>query len=318
MREINLTNSDIAYLSNARPVRPLIYWELGNFCSYKCSYCSPMFSSGSVPYQDTQVVQNTLKRFGGTFVIFSGGEPTLHPDFEKIIKEKPQGILIGVVSNASRPIAFWERAAPYLYFTILTYHPENAKLDKFLEIANLVYKVKKVIGRVNVVMLPERWDECVNVYNTFVNAGINVVAKQLLIGFGEGCKGSGLDYTPEQIDWIANSAFPTGVGSPSINVYNDKHEVIHFTSATELFAMKQTNFMGWKCYVPGQYLVISSVGNTFTTSCDQKEKVGNIFGEFTFPNEPIICQQKLCWAYSDVAGLKSSPNYNGPVPKSTV
>jgi len=314
MRKINLLDGDVAYLRHAFPVRDLVYWELGNFCTYKCSYCSPGFNSGSNPYQSTQIIQDTLKKLPPVLVIFSGGEPTFHPDFEKIVLEKPDHVVAGVVTNASRPYAFWERIISNLDLVILSYHNEFAQFDRFFKVAELVFKTHKRGGRVNVIMLPWKWDECVSVYNMVVEAGIPVTAKQLLKSFGNGCEGSVIQYTPEQINWLADASYPPHSGSTLIKIYNRNNEVIYNTSATELFVQGQTNFTGWKCHIPEQYLVIGSDGKAYNTSCDQKQIVGDIYNGFTFPNPPVICRTPICWCFSDIAGRKSSPNYNGPIP----
>ena len=318
MREINLSDADVAYIKYATPVRNLVYWEMGNTCTYKCSYCTPPFNAGNLPYHDTQAVQDTLKKLPTSLIIFSGGEPTFHPDFEKIVLEKPDHISIGVVTNASRPLAFWERIASKLSFVILSYHSEFAQLDRFMKVAQLILKERKINGRINVVMIPWMWDECVATYNEFVSAGLNVVAKQLLKSFGNGCKGSVIEYTPEQIEWLSNASHLHNDGGVLVNVYNKDHQVIHFTNATELFVLNQTNFNRWNCHVPEQYLVISSSGNAFNTSCDQKTAVGDIYNGFTFPNEAMVCKQQLCWCYGDIAGTKSAPGYTGDIPNTII
>lgn len=315
MREINLKDPDVAYLKYANPMPSLVYWELGNFCSYRCSYCSPQFHIGDNPYQPFDTVMQVMNRLPPSLIIFSGGEPTFHPDIERIATERPTHISMSVVSNASRPFAFWERFAPTLDAAILSYHPEFVQFDRFFKVAELVHLDLKKNGRVNVLMLHSKWDECVAAYEKFAAAGIPVTAKEVLTSFGVGCVGSSSGYSEEQVAWLANASYPPASGSAKIKVYNREHQVINLTSASELFVKRQTNFKGWKCHVPEQYLVIKSTGEAFDTSCDQKRKVGDIYNGFTYPNEPITCKQNLCWCFSDIAGTKSPPTYDGPIPK---
>jgi organic radical activating enzyme len=314
MRNLNLSDSDVAYLRYASNVDSIVYWELGNFCTYKCSYCSSGFNDGTAPYHKTETVQATLNRLPNTLVLFSGGEPTFHPDFEKIVNESPSHTKIGMVSNASRPFAFWERIIDKMHFAILTYHPEYANIDRFFKVAEFVFKTHIKSGRVNVIMLPVQWDECVSVYNRLVEAGIPVIAKQVLSSFGPGCEGSIPTYTQEQLDWLSSAAFPATISNVRVNVYDKNHKVIYLTTANELLSNGQTNFNGWKCHVPERYLLITNRGSVFNTTCDQKKLVGNIYDGFTFPNEPMICEQNICWCFSDIAGRKSAPGFDGEIP----
>lgn len=315
MDEVDLKNEDVAYLRYTNNVDDIAYWELGNVCTYKCSYCSPVFHAGDVPYQDTQLIQNTLNRLPPMQILFSGGEPTFHPDFEKIVNERPAHIKIGMVSNASRPYAFWERIIDNMNFAILTYHPEYANFDRFFKVAELVYLKNKKSGRVNLIMLPAQWDECVDVYNKLSAAGVPVIAKQVLASFGKGCSGSIPDYTQEQIDWLSSAAFPPSTGNVRISVFDKDHQVIYLTSANELLAKNQTNFKGWTCHVPSQYLLITQGGFVFNTTCEQKKMVGTLKEGFTYPNPPMICKQNLCWCFTDIAGKKTAPGFTGEIPK---
>ena len=82
-----LINDNVVEVNRIKRKMWFAYWSLGNTCTYSCSYCPEEFHSGSQPYQFTNAIQNTLKRMPPTFVMFTGGEPTYHPDFEKIETE---------------------------------------------------------------------------------------------------------------------------------------------------------------------------------------------------------------------------------------
>ena len=290
----SLSDPNVSYINGNFPYVFRVFWLLGNFCPYECSYCTPYLHSGSAPYHNIDVVLNTMKKLPKSRICFSGGEPTYHPDFERIVKEKPEHIDIGLLSNAARPLSYWERIAPNLKFSVLTYHIEYAQYDRFLSIAELLYKTHALGGRVNLTMLPSRWDECVEVYNRLVGEGIGVVAKPILEYLGKEAKRMVVDYSDEQIEWMTNSSQPTDIESSPIYAYNTDGELLFTTSCTELLSSKQTNFKGWQCDLPSKYLLITSTGDIFNTTCPQGTKLGNIHTDFKFNGNSITCNQNFC------------------------
>jgi organic radical activating enzyme len=306
MKELNLSDSEVAYISGVKNNHIIVYWVLGNFCTYKCSYCVPILNGGDRPYHSTEVIQNTLKLLPASTVRFSGGEPTYHPDFEKIVMEKPDHINVEVLSNAARPFAFWERITPYLAGVHLSYHLEYAQLDRFVETAELIYKTYKKPGRVNMMMVPSKWDECLNVYNTLRSKGIGVTAKPIMDKWATLSN----EYTPEQVNWLKTSYYDVKF----IKVFNSKNEIISEADPGEIVSKRMNNFLGWTCHVPRHYIQITGLGDVTDTCCANGTKLGNIYTGFRLSTEPIICKLNRCVTFCDISGKKSPPYFTGIIP----
>ena len=268
--KIDLTDINIVTLKKANDPSLFVFWVLGNQCTYSCSYCPERFHSGTFKYQPTEKIQKLLKTLPPADVMFSGGEATYHPDFEKIVLEKPDHIKLSVISNASRPIGFWERITEKLHCVILTFHSEFANLDRFLATANLVYKEHKRYGRVNLTMIPEKWDYCINVYNTLIEKKIPVIAKPLV----------------------------------DIMLLDKDNNVIHNTSAPELLSSHNTDFREWECHTNTSRMYVDMDGSIFDTVCKQRTQTGSIYTGYTLPTEPMICKQNFCWCHSDINAKK--------------
>lgn len=300
--KIDLTDINIVTLKKANDPSLFVFWVLGNQCTYSCSYCPERFHSGTFKYQPTEKIQKLLKTLPPADVMFSGGEATYHPDFEKIVLEKPDHIKLSVISNASRPIGFWERITEKLHCVILTFHSEFANLDRFLATANLVYKEHKRYGRVNLTMIPEKWDYCINVYNTLIENKIPVIAKPLVENFGSGSTGLLSGYTSEQLKWISEVSSEGEIND--IMLLDKDNNVIHNTSAPELLSSHNTDFREWECHTNTSRMYVDMDGSIFDTVCKQRTQTGSIYTGYTLPTEPMICKQNFCWCHSDINAKK--------------
>jgi hypothetical protein len=235
-------------------------------------------------------------------IIFSGGEPTYHPNFEEILDNKPDHFTYGVISNGARPYAFWERVLSKLSPIILTFHSEFATLDRFLETAMLC---KPRLQRINLTMIPWMWEESVNAYETFTKFGLPVSPKPLVKDFG--FKSSSLidQYLPEQVEWIKSKNNDGEL--KYIGLYNSKGDLLKKTNPSEMLSSGETNFLGWQCHTPSKTLYINTDGKIYDTSCKQRRLLGTVSTGFTLQTDPVTCQQDFCWCHPDIAPLKIKP-----------
>ena len=81
----------------------LIVWNFTNMCNFRCKHCyqradKPLPSELSL--QEKLMLVDQLDRAGVAAVAISGGEPTIHPDFLRIVKElSSRGIHTSVATN---------------------------------------------------------------------------------------------------------------------------------------------------------------------------------------------------------------------------
>lgn len=279
----------------------LVIWSLGNFCPYKCTYCNSYYNDGTDPYHPIENIRNIMSKIPrGSRIIFSGGEPTYHPEFETILDEKPAGITFGAISNGARPYSFWERAIEKLNTLILTFHSEFATLDRFIQTAELC---RPKLQRINLTMIPWMWEESVNVYETFKAAGLPVAPKPLVKDFG--FKSSSLidEYLPEQIKWIEQKNTET-IELKYIGLWDKSGNLIQKTNPSEMLSAGNTNFKGWQCHTPSKTLYINTNGDIFDTSCKQRRLLGTVYTGFELKTDPVTCLQNFCWCHSDISPLK--------------
>ncbi|MFH2028882.1 MAG: radical SAM protein [Nanoarchaeota archaeon] len=69
-------------------------------CNSKCTYCLYEKKAQHIAYEDIKKIVNEAKSFNVQTVTITGGEPSLHPDFFRIIDYiSEQGMSIGLITN---------------------------------------------------------------------------------------------------------------------------------------------------------------------------------------------------------------------------
>ncbi|RLI42666.1 radical SAM/SPASM domain-containing protein [Candidatus Bathyarchaeota archaeon] len=82
----------------------LIVWNFTNACNLRCKHCyqnaGPKPLPGELTFEEKLSVLNQLDEMEIPLIAFSGGEPTIHPDFIPIVREASRrGIYTAVATN---------------------------------------------------------------------------------------------------------------------------------------------------------------------------------------------------------------------------
>ena len=126
-----------------------VTWTLHDFCNFRCSYCPPGLNGGKrrhVTFEHIKkfftTLKNNLTDDRKIVVAFSGGEPTLHPEFLEITKWLYENnIEVTMTSNGGKGVDWWQKIEPYIAHLVISYHPEFSKFDKIYEKIKLKYQV---------------------------------------------------------------------------------------------------------------------------------------------------------------------------------
>jgi hypothetical protein len=293
----------------------LIDWNLGNVCNFSCSYCPPSLHSGTTRWPSLsvifafgdRVVEHHSVHGYRTFFQFTGGEPTLYPDLLVALAHfKERGSLTGVISNGSRKIAWWQRAAELLDNVVLTQHIEETRLTDFIAVAT--WLSERVNTHVNVTMLPDRFNECLERATAIHREcpRISISLKPLLVGFGDVL----YPYTEEQrrvmmqFDGRRKAAPPLQTCRGTMAYQGDDGNVT-LTTAARLVTADQNHWPGWTCYVGVENLCIASNGDCYRGICREGGKLGTIYDEaIRFPENPLTCTKATCHCLTDILTTK--------------
>ena len=84
-------------------VPPGFYFEITRRCNLKCSYCCAPGSSPGKELDTGGVIRvlNRMAGIGGSFVVISGGEPTIRPDLFEILNHAASLMPVSLVTNGT-------------------------------------------------------------------------------------------------------------------------------------------------------------------------------------------------------------------------
>lgn len=296
-----------------------VSWLLGRYCNYKCSYC---WSHGRADIKDHRPTELCLKtidsiksqarkqRFNSFHFSLSGGEPTLHPGYldilDKLAKDIPNTnyTSIHMTTNLSRGHRWFdkylERAVKFNRASITaSLHREYVKNTSVFADKLLYLQEHNIKITINIVMIPENFDELYNIALSFYNKGLNVTLKPQSDSHANYVvKG----YTKDQLD-ILHNGMPQSDGHEQVMQVEltDKDGKAWFMDQAERFNAFNFNcFKGWECSSGYRSIIIREPCGSIKRSYScRDEPIGNIETGFKLFNEPKICVSPSCVSSAD-------------------
>jgi MoaA/NifB/PqqE/SkfB family radical SAM enzyme len=168
-----------------------IEWNLGKRCNFNCSYCDEATHDNFSPHMSFDVAKRTIDKIidklpGRQFKMnLTGGEPTVNPEFERIIDYMyERGVQIGVTTNGSRTFEFYKRNVHKLTSIIFSYHMEYHKRRVLPETIVDLYNYTKTLDKhvhlhVHIMMLPTTFAEADDSIKYFRENEVPVVMRRI-------------------------------------------------------------------------------------------------------------------------------------------
>jgi organic radical activating enzyme len=300
-----------------------IDWILGNFCNYKCSYCFGDLNTGTfrVPKINQTIKQNInylikqIQNVNSNQIHFSlaGGEPTLYHDFTALTKMLNEHGTVGIITNGSRTINWWEENFKQLNKINISYHPEFSDINHIVKLIQfLLDKIEISIGIMMEPVLFEKSKHAALLLKEHFNfSNLNLQLKLLRDSFGKS-----IIYTQEQKEFIDSFQFKRNFSNFSIV---KKSSLLILENETLPFKPKYIKdmtgtFNEFQCFAPQEFIQINQYGNVGRMSCGQRySNIANIYDEkfteiFSIPIEHIKCDQKICGCLGLLQCTKINPN----------
>jgi organic radical activating enzyme len=260
------------------------------------------------------------------FFQFTGGEPTLYPNFLELCKfVSDNGHFVKVLTNGSRTMRWWEEIAEAnvlntLYLTIHT--EQNPDIDHLIKLIKLFEKKP--------VFVLAQSTAPVNIFNEAYAAHKKILESTAVCAslkpINTGHKHlSFIDkYTDEQLEILkangliksenyrGTKAEPTNWHGSDLEVtYSDNSTSV--MSAHRILTTKQNTYQGWDCSVGMDYLTIIH-DKAYRGICRQGGSIWSIYDDnIGFMMEPINCKSERCTCLADLSENKIDPTFKNNV-----
>lgn len=322
-----------------------IIWDTGRRCNYDCTYCEATRHNLHSPHKTLDEFKVTLdfinkwtslynskrKKSIRTNINFTGGEPTVNPNFWKLIeyiKQQPEEYDLGLTTNGAWDIKNSQKIIDNFIGVTVSYHAEAAPVLKERAIKNILTLAESNIWlQVNVMLHADYWDETVSVYNMLKSKGIKcnprpigdggIVRKGWFVDSDGTNRRTSHEYTTEQQRWFWEEM---GVKSPPASVAEGNQLGRACCGSRSLegkvdniwqpIKLVNTEFKNWYCMVDWYFLYIDQeTGNIYhhqtckathdgapgsIGTIDQSDKlITELEGRLENP-QPIICPNQRC------------------------
>ena len=219
------------------------------------------------------------------------------------------GIKVGLISNGSRTLRYWEENKQFFDHVCLSFHPEFSEESHFIEVVKLLHN--DVRTHVNIMMSPEKFDYCYAVANKVKNLGnISMALQPLIYDLGDTL----YDYSDfqkkifdKQHELITkhikfDRSFDYYRGAMKMIDNEDKSMI---SSAHRFISDTPTDWRGWKCYAGIEQLLVDMDGGIYRGWCKEGGVIGNINDkELSLPTDPVVCTKTMCHCNFDIMCTK--------------
>ena len=302
-----------------------VFWRINRYCNYSCSYCWPHAHSNKKDFLDENTyllaidhIINEFKENGFKTISWgwAGGEVTFNPHFLSILEEIQSydaKMSTNLVTNLSQSLKWWEvfvkNTSKFVRARVnASWHKEYLREEN----KRLLFKEKLVFLKhsnintvVNCVMLPGELEEMKKLIDFFNDCEIPVMVKA--------CRSNNKvieGYTNKELEFVQKQIKHKNP-KVMLTIDDDENEY-YYSSAEQLIAGSNLNFLGWRCTAGYQSITINNDGTVTRGTLCRKEVLGNIKTGFKIFNEVKKCITNLnCHCGADLKMPKWRSNeYN--------
>jgi organic radical activating enzyme len=293
----------------------VVNWCMGNTCNFACSYCPVGLHDGSVPWYDFDDVKrfcvNVIEHYAPKTVYFefTGGEVTLWKHFIdlcKFLKEK--NAKVGLITNGSRTLRYWEELKPFVDHVCTSFHPEFSDEKRYLDFIKFLCNDIKV--HANVMMKPEEFDRCVEITLKLHDIpNITVAMQPLIVDLATEL----YEYTDDQ-KAILNQEYIHKGEKPkmfenfrgSMTLVSEDGIKLESMTPHGLITKNMNNWVGWECDIGVEQIIVDMDGTIHRGWCKVGGPLGHVTDEkLNLPVSSVICDKQFCHCSFDIMATKT-------------
>ena len=288
-----------------------IEWNLGKRCNYDCSYCPSSIHDNSSSHTDIEILKATVDKLSilgkAVRLSFTGGEPTVHPQFRDLVKyAKHKGIhWISVTTNGTLPAEFYMSLPVDQY--VFSIHFEY----DWMRVCDTLKKVTAQTPTPVIAQIMAHHDHMAEVmacYYALYADGTSATVRRIRWTEGDHDLFDDMRYHPDDLIWIKEHSATV---KPNTVVWLDNKHAQLLYHANDMIKNHQNKFKGWTCNAGIESLMINWDGDVHRATCRVGGSLGNIYeGTFLQPVDPVTCDRNFCTCASDIPITKYANNGN--------
>lgn len=292
-------------------------------CNYNCIFCgdeNKLGRRGRFEYNEAiKMLDKIAEICDGKpyWISFTGGEPTLHPEFIEIAQyAKQKGAMVRLISNGSRTLRWWEklRDTKTIDLLFITYHSQqNADYKHIANVVNLFQDeptallilatytqnyVKQVLEGCDYLIDNTGAALCINAMDLNQQYMYEIVEPE--------------DFEKiKKYTWIRCNNHETKrkpdlpyelLGIPKLKTtYDDGSTTV--LDGTYMMKTGLNQFLDWNCDIGMETMKIEP-DIIYRGGCRVESKPYSL-ENITFWKDPIVCTKKDCYCATDMMVLKS-------------
>jgi MoaA/NifB/PqqE/SkfB family radical SAM enzyme len=287
-----------------------VEWNIGKRCNYDCSYCPSSIHDNTSPHTDIKILKSAVDKLvtlGKPIRIsFTGGEPTVHPQFRELLKYcKHVGVSwISVTTNGTLPYEFYSTLPiEQLVFSV------HFEYD-WLRVGHTLKKVNDSTSISVIAQLMAHHDHMESVQlarAVAITDNIPSTVRRIRWTEGDHDLFDDMRYHPDDLKWIKEQE-----STVKGNCVIDNTQIIH---ANDVIKLHLNKYKGWSCNAGIESLMINWDGDVHRATCRVGGSLGNIYNNtFVVPSEPVVCDRNFCTCAADIPITKYDTN-NSNQPK---
>jgi MoaA/NifB/PqqE/SkfB family radical SAM enzyme len=307
-----------------------VSWSPDYFCNYKCSYCWPGYNHPTRSHLPIDVLISGFKilktkieklNVNHLYLTFSGGEPTLVPNFLDLIREYNFSEMsnlktLNIITNLTQGKKWWNDFFASTYqidnvYVTASWHRESINdiilgRKKFVDFFNMIRKFQdsrnNQLGfNITMVIPPSQFDDIYTDALYFRSKNIPTTIR-VERKFVNGIMLNHPDYTNDMIESII--CWYDGIKNPYF-FHKNKSNILYYNDVEQTIALEHTDYIGWKCHAGYDYIIIDPSGNIKRGQYCKDKIIGNIKNDnYELYSEPKKCITVKCGCSTDMNSIK--------------
>jgi len=284
-----------------------IEWNLGKRCNYDCGYCPSVIHDNTSPHTDINILKAAVDRLpDNARISFTGGEPTVHPQFEELISYcvNVKGIKwINVTTNGTRsPLYYFKLPVNHIVFSLHFENDWDRVLNNIIRYSSSdVEPGMRKPCMINVMAHPDKMTEVRLATLRLERNNIPYAIRRIRWTNDDHNIFDDMRYDQNDLDWLLSK---DATAEP--NTIIDSEIKMH---ANDIIKKHMNQYKGWNCNIGLESLMINWDGEVHRATCRVGGSLGNIYtGTFEIPTESVICTRDYCTCAADIPITKYVPS----------